>query len=114
MSSDEITNAAIKKTGDIMRFLVDLYRWLILLIIAAAIIGCSWFAFSQDLSAANPQRVLFIYGLVGAILVIVLGLGITATFISIHDRIAEIADQSRRIADVLERGEMRVPESAPL
>jgi hypothetical protein len=36
-------------------------------------------------------------------IIIVFGIGLTATFISIHDRLAEIAENSARIAAALER-----------
>lgn len=94
--------------GNIMRFLVDLYRRLIFLVLAGAIIGGSWFIFSQDLTAANPQRMTLIFGLISIVAATIVGLGVIAIFISTHDRIAEIARNSARIADVLERDNRHV------
>ena len=88
-----------------MRFLVDLYRVLILFILAVALIAGSWLAFSLigGPLATSPQRVYLTTLLIGGVVTVILGLGITATFISIHDRIAAIALNSERAADALER-----------
>ncbi|WP_242096720.1 hypothetical protein [Sphingomonas sp. CROZ-RG-20F-R02-07] len=92
-----------------MRFIVDLYRILILLILAIALVLGSWLGISLigGPLASDPLRLYYATLLVGGFIVIVLGLGITATFISIHDRIADIASQSERAADVLAQGSAR-------
>jgi hypothetical protein len=77
-----------------MRFLVDLYRWLILMVLAVALIAGTWLGVELAVGslATAPQRTIYIAALIGAGIMIVLSLGITATFISIHDRLADIAD----------------------
>lgn len=84
-----------------MRFLVDLYRWLILLVLAVALIAGSWLSASIAFGplANDPQRMIYVAALIGAGIIIVLGLGITATFISIHDRLADIAQSLAVRAD---------------
>ena len=88
-----------------MRFLVDLYRIVILLILAVALVFGSWLGFSLigGPLATDPQRIYYASLLIGAVVMTVLGLGITAMFISTHDRIAAIALHSERMADALER-----------
>lgn len=89
-----------------MRFIVDAYRLIILAILAAALIGGSYLLFSV-LLASDPQSQLGGWAIVwflATAIVIVLTIGVTATFISIHDRLVDIADHSRRIAEALERG----------
>jgi hypothetical protein len=93
-----------------MRFLVDLYRVLILIFLAVFLVAGTWAAFSFGFGtfANNPAAQAYLFtGLGFAAIVVIIGLGVTATFISIHDRIAELAAQSARIADALERGQVR-------
>lgn len=87
-----------------MRFIVDLYRVLILLILAVALVFGSWLGASLigGPLASDPQRPYYATLLIGAVILTVLGFGITATFISIHDRIADIARYAERIADRLD------------
>ena len=88
-----------------MRFMVDLYRLLILLILAIALVVGTWLGISLAAGplSTDPQRMLYTVLLIGGAIATILALGITATFISIHDRIAEIADQAQRVAASLER-----------
>ncbi|KQM27922.1 MULTISPECIES: hypothetical protein [unclassified Sphingomonas] len=84
-----------------MRFLVDLYRWLILLVLAFGLIGGVWLGTALMFGplATAPQRITYIAIAVGVAVTTILGLGVTATFISIHDRLADIADALNRAAD---------------
>lgn len=95
-----------------MQFLVDLYRGLILLILALALIGGSWFGFVLAFGAlaTDSQKPVYLAVLIGAGVLIVLTLGITATFISIHDRIAEISRQIKRMADTAEQSQPSLGE----
>ena len=88
-----------------MRFIVDAYRVILLGLLALALIGGSYFLFSARLADGPSGQyggLALIWFLVSA-MVVILTIGATATFISIHDRLAEIADHSRRIADAMER-----------
>lgn len=90
-----------------MRFIVDAYRIIILAFLAAALIGGSYLLFSV-LLASDLQNSLSGWAtlwFVMTAIVVILTIGITATFISIHDRLADIADHSRRMADALERAD---------
>jgi hypothetical protein len=88
-----------------MRFLVDLYRGLILLILAIALIAGFYLGFMLSVGplASTPMWSIYIACFAAGAVIVILCLGITATFISIHDRIAEMAVQSKRIADALDR-----------
>jgi hypothetical protein len=96
-----------------MRFIVDLFRGLILLFLALVIIGASWLAFMIAFGsmANDPLKLAYIAGILGGAVAIILGLGVTATFISIHDRIAEISAHSRRVAEALEMSAQRTQEA---
>lgn len=77
-----------------MRFLVDLYRWLMLLALAIALVAGTWLGVSLAIGplASAPQRFFYIAVLISTGIVVVLSVGLTATFISIHDRLMDIAD----------------------
>lgn len=88
-----------------MRFLVDLYRVLILAGLAIALIAGSYLvlmSFGRPGGAELGGYVLTM--VIATAIIVIFGIGMTATFISIHDRLAEIADNSARIANALERG----------
>lgn len=87
-----------------MRFIVDLYRFLILLFLAIGLISASYFAFALSFGpmADEPNKLAFVAALIVVAIAVILGLGLTATFISIHDRIAEISNNTRKLADALE------------
>lgn len=87
-----------------MRFLVDLYRWIVLLLVGASLILGFFILFLVIASPAPPYldgMVLMI--IIACALWFILLFGVTATFISIHDRIAEISHHAARAADSLER-----------
>lgn len=88
-----------------MRVIVNLYRWIILLsllaIVAAVVLG----AVAIGNAGGLQDPMLAAYGaaaFIGLVFVI-LTLGITATFISIHDRHGEIADELGLIREAIER-----------
>jgi hypothetical protein len=88
-----------------MRFLVDLYRMIVLGALALALVGGSYLVFMLAFEGdTSPELSIFaIAGLVAAAVWVVLAIGLIATFISIHDRLVELADNSARIADSLGR-----------
>jgi hypothetical protein len=87
--------------GKLMRFIVRLYRLLIIAILALAIISASFIIFkvsqSSDLTGGTTAYVI-IAVLTGAMFII-LSIGITAIFISMHDRLETIAGAAAAIAD---------------
>lgn len=87
-----------------MRFLVELYRYLILLLLVVTVIAVSFgiakFATSTDVATGITAGMIGL-AVLGAIFVI-LSLGITATFISMHDRLCELAGSVERAAQQLE------------
>lgn len=87
-----------------MRFLVDLYRLLIFAGLAVGLIAGSYIVILSFGRAGSAELGGYALGLVVATaIIVVFGIGLTATFISIHDRLAEIAENSARIAAALER-----------
>lgn len=88
-----------------MRFLVDLYRVIVLGALALALIGGSYLVFTVAFEGDAPAElgIVAIAGLVAAAIWVVLAIGLIATFISIHDRLVELSDNSARIADSLGR-----------
>ena len=82
-----------------MRFIVDLYKLIIYFTLAVLIIGVVLFvAELVKMGGSNPALVgLSLYILVAVFVAVIVSLGILATFISIHDRHAEIADELREI-----------------
>lgn len=82
-----------------MRFIVDFYRYIILLLIAITIIAIVFVSLmlatgSEATSNLGPP---FFIGGIALIIFQVMAMGIVATFISIHDRHAEIVDEIREI-----------------
>jgi hypothetical protein len=84
-----------------MRFIVDVYRYVILGGIALAIITVVYAALKVGtISTAYGSTVLI--GGAALIVITVMSLGITATFISLHDRHAEAVDELRALRFALE------------
>lgn len=84
-----------------MRFIVDLYRYLILLFCAGVLI-----ALTLGILIVTGNHQLFatwgpvtIISVAVALVMLIVSLGGIATLISIHDRHAEGVEQLRRIAD---------------
>lgn len=89
-----------------MRFIVDAYRMVILVILAIVIILLAFvlFTFFFNKQLVPDLTIVSILSLVGISGFIIIALGATAIFISVHDRIAEASDQLHRIADeIIER-----------
>jgi hypothetical protein len=88
-----------------MRFIVDFYRYVILAGIALMIVGLIYgtlvLATQRSEISQFSAPMLFIGVLV--IGLVVMSLGMTATFISVHDRHAEIVDELRALRADLER-----------
>lgn len=81
-----------------MRFIVDLYRYIILGTLAVLIIGMVFglLKLSTFDSTLYPFLGFYAAGAVLLLLSIIIMLGVTATFISIHDRHAELVDEIRQ------------------
>ena len=79
-----------------MRFIVDLYRHVILGGIALAIILLVYGTLKVATSSDAYGVLVFVYGGL-ALIAVIMALGMTATFISIHDRHAELVDELRAI-----------------
>ena len=87
-----------------MRFIVDFYRFVILAGIALMIIGLVYVGLelaSQNSAVSNLSAPWMILGSL-AIGLYVMTLGMTATFISLHDRHAEIVDELRALREHME------------
>jgi cell shape-determining protein MreD len=82
-----------------MRFIVDIYRFVILGGIGLAIVGIVYVAMKLFASDQIDPRYGLVALLVGAIvlLMVVMALGVTATIISIHDRHQEIVEELRAL-----------------
>jgi uncharacterized membrane protein YhaH (DUF805 family) len=83
-----------------MRFVVDAYRYIIigfLVLIVVAISYAITMAYTADTSS-DLTPLFLVYG-AGLVTVMILGIGLTAVFISLHDRVAEIAIAIGRLAD---------------
>jgi len=92
--------------GAAVRFIVDLYRFLIFILCGAVLIGVTIAVLSASTveTGINPNIFWPAVGLGIFVLVMtILSLGITATFISIHDRHAELAEDVSRLADAAEK-----------
>ncbi len=84
-----------------MRFIVEVYRYLLLAVCGLTIIAAALLAFaavdpSGPLSEQFRGSVLLIAA--GLLLLLILNLGVVAVLISIHDRHAEIADHASTIS----------------
>lgn len=86
-----------------MRFIVDLYRLLILLGLAATIIAFVYVCLKVATMPELGSDVAIDFAAVAILLLMlmVIGLGLTATIISIHDRHSELVDEVRNLNDHL-------------
>ncbi|MCP3733846.1 hypothetical protein M9979_03005 [Sphingomonas sp. RP10(2022)] len=91
-----------------MRFIVDLYRWLILLALAVMLVMASWLGASLMFGPLStiPFRDAYLGALAGGAVVVILMLGITATFISMHDRLSDVADALDRLTPATDRASL--------
>ena len=89
-----------------MRFIVEIYRMLILISLAFAIIVSSYTVFEVIQAPELPSGTgaLVVVAALTAAIFIIVSLGITATFISMHDRLEELADESRQVRMSLHQG----------
>jgi hypothetical protein len=87
-----------------MRFIVDFYRYVILAGIALMIVGVVYVGLELNSQESNVSSLSATWIIFGALLIglYVMTLGMTATFISLHDRHAEIADELRALREHLE------------
>ena len=106
-----ICSFRIFQGGNTLRFLVDLYRYLIFVICGAILILLTYGLVSGVASGVFNTTASILWGL-GAVVVIVgliLSLGLVAVAISIHDRHAELVSELERIGDLIEyRGTTQV------
>ena len=89
-----------------MRFIVELYRVLVIGMLALAIIAASYIFF-RVIQAPEMATGTGIYVLIACFTVavfVILSMGITATFISIHDRLEDIANSAQTLAKLNEEG----------
>lgn len=86
-----------------MRFLVELYRILVLGCLALVLIASAFLAFSLGFGGYTFASPLALPAVIGIAVVLIAMLGFLATFIAIHDRLAALTTQAERIADTLER-----------
>jgi|GEM_PF-3489557 len=88
-----------------MKFLVEMYRYLILGFVGLILIGLTFgiaSGFSGGL-ADQPLGPIQIAGMLMVASLVILSVGGIAVIISIHDRHSELVQQIERIGDVLER-----------
>ena len=87
-----------------MRFIVDLYRVLTFIILGCLVISASYVAMRLWMETDVPPGVTgaVIAAFVAIFALIILVIGLTATFISAHDRLEELTQQADRIAYALE------------
>lgn len=80
-----------------MRAIVDLYRYILLGTLGLLIVGIVFggLELTKLTAAGTPFLMFYILGAIALIVLAIIGLGITATFISIHDRHAELVDEIR-------------------
>ncbi|QKR99208.1 hypothetical protein F9288_05735 [Sphingomonas sp. CL5.1] len=80
-----------------MRFIVDLYRYLIFAILAVMIVGAVYglLKLSQLPTEIAPLMMLYGLGAISLFVGLIMMLGLTATFISIHDRHCELVEEIR-------------------
>lgn len=86
-----------------MRFIVELYRGIILLGLALMIVGGAFVFFMMRFGGYTATSELTVPLLFSGATLTIIALGLVATFISIHDRIAEIARSTERAVDLLAR-----------
>ncbi len=87
-----------------MRFIVDLYRYLIVALCGLILISLAYGTVAGIGSGLfdTPMGLLWALGLAMILIFLILSIGAVAIVISIHDRHAEAVDELERIADVLE------------
>lgn len=99
-----ICSFCISNGGCALRFIVDLFRYLIIGFCGLVLIGLTYAivagAGSELFGAA--ARPLWILVAMIVVISMILALGFVAVAISIHDRHAELVREVERIADVLE------------
>jgi hypothetical protein len=86
-----------------LRFLVDLYRILVLGCLALVLIAAAFLGFSLGFGGYVFDSPFALPAVIGITVGVIVLLGVVATFIAIHDRLAELTAQAARIADSLER-----------
>ena len=86
-----------------MRFLVELYRILVLGCLALVLIAGAFLAFSLGFGGYGFDSPLTLPAIIGITVGLIVLLGFLATFIAIHDRLADLTAQTERVADNLER-----------
>ena len=101
-----------------MRFIVELYRLLILAILALAIISASFIIFkvAQNPDLTSGASAYVMVAVFTAAIFVILSIGITATFISMHDRLESIAKSVAAItesAEVIATHQSRVTAAHP-
>lgn len=87
-----------------MRFVVDLYRVILIAALAGALMFGTYLvvvAFGAGDNGTLGGIALF--SLITVAIMVVLGIGVTAAFVSIHDRIAEISESADKIVAALDR-----------
>jgi hypothetical protein len=81
-----------------MRFIVDIYRYIIFAFCGLLIISAVLLALFVATSSADPEIAAgVIIGAVAALLFLILNLGGIAIIVSLHDRHAELVDEARQI-----------------
>ncbi|MGS1018113.1 hypothetical protein [Allosphingosinicella humi] len=87
-----------------MRFIVDLYRWLVLLGIGCLLIGVVYAGLKIATAEGDfgPFTGVYVAIAFAVFIGIVLAFGLTAAFISIHDRHCELVDELRRMRESLQ------------
>ena len=86
-----------------MRFIVDLYRWLIFLFFGIILfvvtnLILNWLEPGSSVTFAEPMMLVGI----GLLIFSILSVGVIAIFLSIHDRHVELVDSLARLADATE------------
>lgn len=87
-----------------MKFIVDLFRYLIFGFCGLVIVGFTYglLSISQSDPTGGAYSILWIMGFLVTALLLILSLGGIAILISIHDRHNELVGEMTRIADALE------------
>ena len=85
-----------------MRFIVDIYRVLILACFGVMIAIATLLVLSMG-DLPDPLQGLGLGAIILLMIVMVIGVGTLAILFSIHDRHVEVAEDLARIADALER-----------
>jgi hypothetical protein len=86
-----------------MRFIVDIFRILILAGVALVLIAISFVVISVLMVGMPPALggATALAG-IGFLIILVLSLGMLATIISAHDRLAALSDHVARVAEAME------------